>query len=136
MIGPKGSTLSALVPNRDKVQIEFDESGNIFFEGSPEEVKTAQAALSAEVRVPTIPTICLPSLSFSSASHSKVRDSEVLLVVVVLSLLRYTGPFVHFYPLHRSGRSSGGRDVDREDQGASGAAPSRHRTRRSAHLED
>lgn len=49
LIGPKGATLTQLCPNRTKVQIDFDESGAIFLEGSPEEVKIAQVALTAEV---------------------------------------------------------------------------------------
>lgn len=49
LIGPKGSTLAALVPNRAGVQIDFDENGTIFFEGAPEEVKAAQATLAKEV---------------------------------------------------------------------------------------
>ncbi|CAJ0606165.1 unnamed protein product [Cylicocyclus nassatus] len=49
LIGPKGSTLQNLVPNRGKVQIDFEDTGNIFLEGAPEEVKAAHAVLSAEV---------------------------------------------------------------------------------------
>uniref|UniRef100_A0A8R1DZS3 K Homology domain-containing protein n=1 Tax=Caenorhabditis japonica TaxID=281687 RepID=A0A8R1DZS3_CAEJA len=49
LIGPKGSTLSALVPNREKVQIEFDDSNHIFIEGAPVEVKAAHEILAKEV---------------------------------------------------------------------------------------
>ncbi|CAI2327293.1 unnamed protein product [Caenorhabditis sp. 36 PRJEB53466] len=49
LIGPKGATLAALVPNRGSVQIEFDDSNQIFLEGSPEEVKAAFEPLSKEV---------------------------------------------------------------------------------------
>lgn len=48
LIGPQGATLTTLVPNRTKVQIDFDDGGHIFLEGSPEEVKTAFAALDTE----------------------------------------------------------------------------------------
>uniref|UniRef100_A0A1I7U4S3 Vigilin n=1 Tax=Caenorhabditis tropicalis TaxID=1561998 RepID=A0A1I7U4S3_9PELO len=49
LIGPKGATLSALVPNRNNVQIEFDDNDKIFLEGSPEEVKAAFEPLKKEV---------------------------------------------------------------------------------------
>lgn len=50
LIGPKGSTLQALVPNKEKVQIDFEDGGLIFLEGSPEDVKVAQAALETEIK--------------------------------------------------------------------------------------
>ncbi|KAK6060058.1 KH domain protein [Cooperia oncophora] len=37
------------IPNRGKVQIDFEDSGTIFLEGAPEEVKAAFNVLSAEV---------------------------------------------------------------------------------------
>lgn len=49
LIGPKGSTLQTLVPNKDKVQIDFEDGGAIYLEGPPEDVKSAQASLSAEI---------------------------------------------------------------------------------------
>ncbi|KAF1764887.1 hypothetical protein GCK72_004838 [Caenorhabditis remanei] len=49
LIGPKGATLSTLVPNRNSVKIEFDDSNQIFLEGSPEEVKAAFEPLNKEV---------------------------------------------------------------------------------------
>ncbi|ETN70747.1 hypothetical protein NECAME_14565 [Necator americanus] len=49
IIGPKGSTLQSLIPNRGKVQIDFEDAGTIFLEGAPEEVKAALSVLSAEV---------------------------------------------------------------------------------------
>uniref|UniRef100_A0A1I7XUS0 Vigilin n=1 Tax=Heterorhabditis bacteriophora TaxID=37862 RepID=A0A1I7XUS0_HETBA len=39
IIGPKGSILQTLVPNRGKVQIDFEDAGSIYLEGSPDEVK-------------------------------------------------------------------------------------------------
>lgn len=50
LIGPKGSTLQALVPNKEKVQIDFYDGGVIFLEGAPEDVKAAQNALSNEIK--------------------------------------------------------------------------------------
>lgn len=49
LIGPKGSTLQALVPNKDKVQIDFEDGGVILLEGAPEYVKAAQTALNNEI---------------------------------------------------------------------------------------
>ncbi|VDK29175.1 unnamed protein product [Gongylonema pulchrum] len=49
LIGPKGSTLQTLVPNRDRVQIGFENDGLIYLEGSPEDVKKAQASLLNEI---------------------------------------------------------------------------------------
>ncbi|VDM53739.1 unnamed protein product [Angiostrongylus costaricensis] len=49
LIGPRGTTLQQLVPNRNKVQIDFEDTGRIFLEGAPEEVKTALSVLSSEV---------------------------------------------------------------------------------------
>uniref|UniRef100_A0A0N5A8M1 Vigilin n=1 Tax=Syphacia muris TaxID=451379 RepID=A0A0N5A8M1_9BILA len=49
LIGPKGSTLQALVPNKDKVQIDFEDGGVIIIEGAPEYVKAAETALKKEV---------------------------------------------------------------------------------------
>ncbi|TKR72895.1 hypothetical protein L596_020281 [Steinernema carpocapsae] len=49
LIGPKGATLESLVPNKDKVKIDFEKGGVIYIEGAPEEVKIANAALQAEI---------------------------------------------------------------------------------------
>uniref|UniRef100_A0A9J2PCM1 K Homology domain-containing protein n=1 Tax=Ascaris lumbricoides TaxID=6252 RepID=A0A9J2PCM1_ASCLU len=49
LIGPKGSTLQTLVPNKDKVQIDFEDGGTIYLEGPPEDVKAAQTSLTNEI---------------------------------------------------------------------------------------
>lgn len=49
IIGPKGATLQALVPKQDKLKLEFEDGGLIYLEGSPEAVKMANNALSAEI---------------------------------------------------------------------------------------
>uniref|UniRef100_A0A0R3RY71 Vigilin n=1 Tax=Elaeophora elaphi TaxID=1147741 RepID=A0A0R3RY71_9BILA len=49
LIGPKGATLETLVPNKDKVQIAFEQDGLIYLEGAPEEVKKAQMSLLCEI---------------------------------------------------------------------------------------
>lgn len=38
-----------LVPNKDKVQIGFEQDGLIYLEGAPEEVKKAQMSLLCEI---------------------------------------------------------------------------------------
>lgn len=48
LIGPKGQNLQSLVPNQDKLKIDFDD-GIIYIEGPPEQVKQAQSKLSAEI---------------------------------------------------------------------------------------
>ncbi|CAG9535090.1 unnamed protein product [Cercopithifilaria johnstoni] len=50
LIGPKGATLETLVPNKDKVQIGFEQDGLIYLEGAPEEVKKAQLSLLCEIK--------------------------------------------------------------------------------------
>ncbi|OZC06636.1 hypothetical protein X798_06373 [Onchocerca flexuosa] len=50
LIGPKGATLENLVPNKDKVQIGFEQDGLIYLEGAPEEVKKAQMSLGCEIK--------------------------------------------------------------------------------------
>ncbi|VBB30290.1 unnamed protein product [Acanthocheilonema viteae] len=50
LIGPKGATLETLVPNKDKVQIGFEQDGLIYLEGAPEEVKKAQMSLLCEIK--------------------------------------------------------------------------------------
>jgi exosome complex RNA-binding protein Rrp4/ribosomal protein S3 len=49
LIGPKGATLQALVPNQDKLKLEFEDGGLIYLEGPPETVKAAQQALNVEI---------------------------------------------------------------------------------------
>ncbi|VDN04210.1 unnamed protein product [Thelazia callipaeda] len=49
LIGAKGATLESLVPNKDKVQIGFEQDGLIYLEGAPEEVKKAQVSLLNEI---------------------------------------------------------------------------------------
>lgn len=49
IIGPKGSTLQQLVPKQDRLKIDFEDGGLIYLEGPPEAVKSAAAALSAEI---------------------------------------------------------------------------------------
>lgn len=48
LIGQKGATLQQLVPNQERLQIDF-EDGKIYLEGPPEAVQTAHAALSTEI---------------------------------------------------------------------------------------
>lgn len=84
LIGPKGATLQTLVPNRGKVQVDFDNNGTIFIEGSPEEVKAAQTALDAEVKrlikemaIETIkvhPTLHRHVIGRGGALISKIKD--------------------------------------------------------------
>ncbi|EJW75496.1 hypothetical protein WUBG_13596, partial [Wuchereria bancrofti] len=50
LIGPKGMTLETLVPNKDKVQIGFEQDGLIYLEGAPEEVKKAHMSLLCEIK--------------------------------------------------------------------------------------
>ncbi|EJD75804.1 KH domain-containing protein [Loa loa] len=50
LIGPKGTTLENLVPNKDKVQIAFEQDGLIYLEGAPEEVKKAHTSLLCEIK--------------------------------------------------------------------------------------
>uniref|UniRef100_A0A914Y922 K Homology domain-containing protein n=1 Tax=Panagrolaimus superbus TaxID=310955 RepID=A0A914Y922_9BILA len=49
LIGPKGATLQSLVPNQDKLKIDFEDGGVIYLEGSPEQVNTASQALEKEI---------------------------------------------------------------------------------------
>lgn len=39
-----------MVPNKDKVQIGFEQDGLIYLEGAPEEVKKAQMSLRCEIK--------------------------------------------------------------------------------------
>jgi hypothetical protein len=48
LIGQKGATLQQLVPNQERLQIDFEE-GKIYLEGPPEAVKNAHVALSTEI---------------------------------------------------------------------------------------
>uniref|UniRef100_A0A915Q0U1 K Homology domain-containing protein n=1 Tax=Setaria digitata TaxID=48799 RepID=A0A915Q0U1_9BILA len=50
LIGPKGATLENLVPNKDKVQVGFEQDGLIYLEGPPEEVKKAHRSLLCEIK--------------------------------------------------------------------------------------
>ncbi|PIO66312.1 KH domain protein, partial [Teladorsagia circumcincta] len=84
LIGPKGSTLQGLIPNRGKVQIDFEDSGNIFLEGAPEEVKAAFNVLSAEVarlekemaieKVKVHPSLHRHVIGRGGALISKIKD--------------------------------------------------------------
>ncbi|GMR35164.1 hypothetical protein PMAYCL1PPCAC_05359 [Pristionchus mayeri] len=86
LIGPKGATLSALVPNRAKVDIDFDDSGDIFYEGAPEEVSAAKAAIEAEVArltkecametVKVHPTLHRHVIGRGGALVSKLKDEH------------------------------------------------------------
>ncbi|KHJ99503.1 KH domain protein [Oesophagostomum dentatum] len=82
IIGPKGSSLQNLIPNREKVQIDFEDTGNILLEGAPEE--TAHAILSAEVarlqkemsieKVELHPTLRTHIISRGGALILKIKD--------------------------------------------------------------
>lgn len=84
LIGPKGSTLQQLVPNQGKVQIDFEDSGRIFLEGAPEEVKTAFTVLSTEVscllkemaieKVKVHPSLHRHVIGRGGALISKIKD--------------------------------------------------------------
>ncbi|GMT13662.1 hypothetical protein PFISCL1PPCAC_4959, partial [Pristionchus fissidentatus] len=86
LIGPKGATLAALVPNRQKVDIDFDDSGDIFYEGSPEEVNAAKAAIETEVaritkemameKVKVHPTLHRHVIGRGGALVSKLKDEH------------------------------------------------------------
>lgn len=86
LIGPKGATLSSLVPNRSKVDIDFDDSGDIFYEGAPEEVAAAKAAIEAEVArltkecametVKVHPTLHRHVIGRGGALVSKLKDEH------------------------------------------------------------
>ncbi|KAK0403353.1 hypothetical protein QR680_016873 [Steinernema hermaphroditum] len=49
LIGPKGATLESLIPNKEKVKIDFEKGGLIYIEGAPKEVEIANEALQAEI---------------------------------------------------------------------------------------
>ncbi|RCN39176.1 KH domain protein [Ancylostoma caninum] len=84
IIGPKGSTLQNLIPNRGKVQIDFEDSGTIFLEGAPEEVKAAHSILSEEVarlqkemsieKVKVHPSLHRHVIGRGGALISKIKD--------------------------------------------------------------
>uniref|UniRef100_A0A7I5E6T0 Vigilin n=1 Tax=Haemonchus contortus TaxID=6289 RepID=A0A7I5E6T0_HAECO len=84
LIGPKGSTLQNLIPNRGKVQIDFEDTGNIFLEGAPEEVKAAFTILSTEVarleaemsieKVKVHPSLHRHVIGRGGALISKIKD--------------------------------------------------------------
>lgn len=86
LIGPKGATLSSLVPNRSKVDIDFDDSGDIFYEGAPEEVNLAKAAIEAEVarltkecameKVKVHPTLHRHVIGRGGSLVSKLKDEH------------------------------------------------------------
>lgn len=92
LIGPKGATLSTLVPNRNNVQIEFDDSGNIFLEGSPEEVKTAFEPLKKEVarlqmdlaieKVKVHPTLHRHVIGRGGSLISKIKDQHGVQITI------------------------------------------------------
>jgi hypothetical protein len=49
LIGPKGATLQSLVPNQDKLKIDFEDGGVIYLEGSPDAVNAASQSLESEI---------------------------------------------------------------------------------------
>jgi hypothetical protein len=49
LIGPKGATLQSLVPNQDKLKIDFEDGGVIYLEGPPEQVNNASQSLEKEI---------------------------------------------------------------------------------------
>ncbi|CAI5440884.1 unnamed protein product [Caenorhabditis angaria] len=92
LIGPKGATLTALVPNRNSVQIEFDDNGTIFFEGAPAEVKLAQTALAAEVarlissmaieKVKVHPSLHRHVIGRGGSLISKIKDQHEVQITI------------------------------------------------------
>lgn len=92
LIGPKGATLTALVPNRNNVQIEFDNSNQIFLEGSPEEVKLAFEPLSKEVarlqmelaieKVKVHPTLHRHVIGRGGSLISKIKDQHGVQITI------------------------------------------------------
>lgn len=92
LIGPKGATLSTLVPNRNNVQIEFDDAGNIFLEGSPEEVKAAFEPLKKEVarlqmdlaieKVKVHPTLHRHVIGRGGSLISKIKDQSGVQITI------------------------------------------------------
>ncbi|CAJ0957494.1 unnamed protein product, partial [Mesorhabditis belari] len=90
LIGPKGSILAQLVPNRDKVHIDFDDSGAIYLEGPPGEVKTAQTTLTDEVnrlvkemtveKVKVHPTLHRHVIGRGGSLISKIKDETGVLI--------------------------------------------------------
>lgn len=42
--------LKQLVPNQEKLKIEFEDGGTIYLEGAPDSVKAAYSALTAEIQ--------------------------------------------------------------------------------------
>lgn len=49
LIGPKGSKLQSLIPQDDRLKVDFEDGGIIYIEGPPEAVKTAHSSLSNEI---------------------------------------------------------------------------------------
>lgn len=92
LIGPKGATLAALVPNRNNVQIEFDDSNQIYLEGSPEEVKAAFEPLSKEVarlmlelaieKVKVHPTLHRHVIGRGGSLISKIKDQHGVQITI------------------------------------------------------
>ncbi|KAJ1348733.1 hypothetical protein KIN20_004105 [Parelaphostrongylus tenuis] len=84
LIGPKGATLQQLLPNRNKVQIDFEDSDRIFLEGAPDEVKAAFNVLSSEVsrllnemaieKVKVHPSLHRHVIGRGGALISKIKD--------------------------------------------------------------
>ncbi|CAI4228547.1 unnamed protein product [Auanema sp. JU1783] len=87
LIGPKGSTLATLVPNRTKVQVEF-EGNSIYLEGAPEELNPAYETLFKEAarlqnelaidKIKVHPTLHRHVIGKGGALISKIKvESEV-----------------------------------------------------------
>ncbi|VDK79439.1 unnamed protein product [Litomosoides sigmodontis] len=84
LIGPKGATLETLVPNKDKVQIGFEQDGLIYLEGAPEEVKKAQMSLLCQIKrltdemssetIKVIPSLHRHVIGRGGALISKIKD--------------------------------------------------------------
>ncbi|KJH49481.1 KH domain protein [Dictyocaulus viviparus] len=79
-----GNSVKQLVPNRNKVQIDFEDSGSIFLEGPPDEVKAALSVLSSEVsrlldemaieKVKVHPSLHRHVIGRGGALISKIKD--------------------------------------------------------------
>ncbi|CAJ0581839.1 unnamed protein product, partial [Mesorhabditis spiculigera] len=92
LIGPKGTTLAALLPNRDKVHVDFDDSGAIFLEGPPGEVKAVQETLAGEVarltkdmaieKIKVHPTLHRHVIGRGGALIGKIKDETGVQITV------------------------------------------------------
>lgn len=92
LIGPKGANLQALVSNRDKVQIVFEDGGLIYLEGSPEDVRAAQLALTTEIErlakemssetVRVHPSLHRHVIGRKGALISKIKDETGVQIII------------------------------------------------------